>query len=131
VLRGPTARRWLLVLFGGALLTALGFVGAILARIGPGVVLHEAAGGILLLWIGPAVLVAVRFRVDDPRPLPRATVALVALVVAGGLGASLATTALPPDLAGAPLVPLVVLIVAVADGVRVSWSTPSSLRAES
>jgi len=116
----PVARRWLSVLFGGALVTALGFMAAILAGVGPGFVLHEVAGLLLLVWVVPAVVVSLRVRSRNSRPLPRAAIAFLALVVAGALGASLATTTLPPDLAGAPLVPLIVLIVAVGDGLRVT-----------
>ncbi|MCI4327275.1 MAG: hypothetical protein L3K16_06550 [Thermoplasmata archaeon] len=111
------------LLFGGALVTALGFMAGILAGVGPGFVLHEVAGLLLLAWLVPAVVASLRVRSSDSRPLRRAVVALVALVVAGALGASLATTTLPPDWAGAPLLPLVVLIVAAGDGLRVSRSS--------
>jgi hypothetical protein len=118
-------RRILLALFALTFVVGLGFIGAILENLGNGVALHEVAGLVLLVLLVLTLWSAVRLRPINPRPVPRVVVALVALVVAAATGGSLATGVLAGAWAGLPLIPLVVMLVAVADGIRVTVEFPS------
>ncbi|MCI4324474.1 MAG: hypothetical protein L3K00_01085 [Thermoplasmata archaeon] len=126
--RSPRMRLPLLVLLSVTLAAAVAFLAAILGLSGTGLDVHELAGTVLLVLLLPATLLAVSLRRSNPRPLPRVLAALGALVAAGVLGALLASGRLSGSAAGAPLLPLLLVLVAVADGVRVTWSGPRPSR---
>jgi uncharacterized membrane protein YfcA len=117
-------RQLLLSLLGVTLATGVGFIVVILANYGSGIGLHEVAGTVLLILLAGSFWVAYRGRSDDSRPMIRVIVALVAVVVAGILGASLAAGAIPRSLGGLPLVPLAVVLAATADGLRITLELP-------
>lgn len=128
---GPL-RRALLVLLGLTLAVAVGFITVIVSGFEGGVEVHELAGLILLVLLGLGVWAASRLRPADGRPLWRVSVALAAVMTAAVLGGALGTGLLPLALAGLPLVPLVVVVAAAADGIRVTYALPpprSDLRA--
>jgi peptidoglycan/LPS O-acetylase OafA/YrhL len=116
------ARRVLVLALVLTLLTASAFIVAIAGGLENGVGTHEFAGSALLTLLLVALAFALRVRTVDSRPLGRVCVALVALVAAGVLGASLATGFLPSGASGVPLVPLLVLVGSTADAFRISWS---------
>ncbi len=95
------------------------FATAILAWPGPGFILHEVAGLLLLVGILTALAAAMRRRRVEPRPVPRLAAALAVLVAVGGSGAALAIGALPRGLSALPLAGLVVLAGLLADSLRV------------
>jgi hypothetical protein len=115
------ARRVLLLALALTLLTALAFIVVIAGGLENGVGTHELAGLALLILLLVALAFAIRVRTVDSRPLVRVCLAIVALVVAGVLGASLASGSLPSGASGVPLVPLLVLVGSAADGFRISW----------
>ena len=63
-------------------------------------------------------------RQTDPRPVPRLVGALAALIATGSLGAGLALGGLPTELSVLPLLGLVVLVLLLADSLRVGLSVP-------
>jgi hypothetical protein len=113
-------RRVLLALLGVTLAAGLGFILFILANIGTGVELHEVAGSVLLVLLAVALWPAIQLRRVGRAPMIRVVVAIGSLVAAGLIGASLAEGAASNVLAGLPLVPLVVMLSAVADAIRVT-----------
>jgi hypothetical protein len=117
-------RRMLLLVLGLALTVGIIFVGVILALASPVVLLHELAALILLLLLGVGLVAAYRLRTLDRRPLTRVAVALAALVSAAIIGAELATSSVTGILASLPLVPLAVMLLSIADGIRVAWALP-------
>jgi peptidoglycan/LPS O-acetylase OafA/YrhL len=117
-------RRPLLLLLSATLATGAGFLILIAGNFGNGVGLHEDAALILLILLVLGLWLAYRLRSIDPRPVRRVALALGALIAAAGMGAGLAVGALSRDLAGLPIVPLVVMLAFVADGIRVSLSMP-------
>jgi 4-amino-4-deoxy-L-arabinose transferase-like glycosyltransferase len=100
--------------------TAIAFIVAIVGELEDGVAVHEIAGTLLLAFLLVGLAIAVRIRSVDRRPLVRVAIAIGALVAAGITGAGLATGTIPMGLAGLPLVPLVVLLAVVGDGIRVT-----------
>ena len=114
------ARRFLTLLLALTLATGVGFVAAIVANPTGGVLLHEIAASLLLTLLLLAIWPATVLRSVDSRPVIHVLVALTALVIAAITGASLAAGALAGDLAGVPLLPLAVMLAAVADGLRVT-----------
>jgi hypothetical protein len=115
-------RRILLVSLALVLATGVVFIVAIVADLGSGFSLHEVAGSILLVLLLLALWAANRLRLLDRRPLVRVAVALVALIVAGVTGASLAIGVVPTAAAGLPLIPLGAMLVSAADGLRITYS---------
>jgi hypothetical protein len=112
-------------LFWGLLVTLLAagvFLAVVLAGVAPGVGTHEWAGLVLLGLLLADLTWAYPLRSLDRRPVWRVALALAALVVAGSLGATLATGALPLAWAGLPLVPLAVLLFTTADAARITHS---------
>jgi hypothetical protein len=108
---------------------AVSFGGAILFAPGVGVLVHELAGLVLLVLLGTALVAGVRLRGGDPRPVPRLAGAFIVLLIMGGLGALLAVGDLPASLSILPLGALVVLVILLADAVRVaSLPSPSQAR---
>lgn len=110
-----------MVLLASTVGTSALFIGAILAGAGSGVELHETAGAVLLVLLSACLVFSLRLRPEDSRPLLRVCVAFVALGVAATLGEGLASGAIPIRFGGAPLVPLLVMVAAAADGLRVAW----------
>ncbi|HTT25834.1 MAG TPA: hypothetical protein VMH90_02575 [Thermoplasmata archaeon] len=104
----------------GTVGVALVAIAAILADVGPGVVVHELAGTVLLLLLVGGLDLAFRLRRADARPLVRVVIALLALVFAGATGAGLALGALGRVLDGLPLLPLAVLLLALLDAIRIA-----------
>jgi hypothetical protein len=119
-------RRALLALliftFGGA----LAFIVLIVGNFEDAIALHEIAGLVLLILLLGALWAAVKLRRVDTRPMVRVGMALVFLVVAGALGAILATGSASALPSGLPLVPLALLLLSVADGIRITWTLPVS-----
>jgi hypothetical protein len=113
-------RCFLMLLLAVTVVTALGFILVIVANVGSGVGVHEIAGLLLLILLGMALWAAYRVRPLDARPIVRVGVALGGLVSAGILGASLAAGSLSEDLAGLPLLPLAVVVIAAGDGLRIT-----------
>jgi hypothetical protein len=112
-------------LFWGLVVTLLAagvFLAVVLTGVAPGVGTHEWAGLVLLVLLLADLAWASSLRSLDRRPVWRVALALAALVVAGSLGATLATGALPLARAGLPLVPLVVLLFSTADAARIADS---------
>jgi peptidoglycan/LPS O-acetylase OafA/YrhL len=121
--RGEVAmeiRRLLLLLLAATIATGAGFLIIIAGNFGSGVGLHEYAALILLILLVGALWAAYGLRAIDPRPAQRVALALGALIVAAGIGAGLAAGAVPLALSGLPLLPLVLMLALVADGIRVS-----------
>lgn len=106
------------------LAAGIGFIAAIVAHVGNGFVLHEVAGLVLAVLLVAALGVSIRSRSHDSRPMWRVAGALVALAAAAATGASLATGALSGVLGGLPLLPLVVMLAFVTDGIRVTRLPP-------
>jgi hypothetical protein len=117
---GDKIRPLLLLSLAATLATGAGFLIVIVGSVGSGVGLHEDAALILLILLVLALGAALQLRSIDPRPARRVALALGALLVAAGIGAGLAVGAVPVDLSGLPLVPLVFMMAVVADGIRVS-----------
>ncbi len=115
-----TLRRVLLLLLALTLSVGVGFIVVIVTNLKEGVGLHEVAGSVLLLLLLPALWTAHRLRPSNPRPILRVAVALAALVAAAVAGAALATGGLPGMADGIPLVPLGVMLLSTADGIRVT-----------
>ncbi|MCI4366234.1 MAG: hypothetical protein L3K08_00615 [Thermoplasmata archaeon] len=113
-------RRNLLVLLAVTWGTTLAFVIAILADFGPGILLHEIAGIVLLVLVLACLDAAYRLRRADLRPLIRVAVAVLLLIWAGSTGAGLALGAIGPALTGLPLLPIFLLLVVLADAARVT-----------
>ncbi len=113
-----------MILLTIALATGISFIAAIVARVGNGFVLHEVAGLVLAVLLVAALGVSIRSRSHDSRPMWRVAGALVALAAAAATGASLATGALSGVLGGLPLLPLVVMLAFVTDGIRVTLLPP-------
>jgi hypothetical protein len=116
--RFAAVRLTLLVLLGAAVGAAVAFVAAILTGVGSGVVVHEIAGVVLLVLVLGCLDAAYRIRRADHRPLGRVVVALLALLLAGATGAGLALGAVGQALAGLPLLPIAILLFALADAIR-------------
>ena len=117
---GASIRRTYRILAVLGALVALGFVLAILAIGGPGDLLHEVAGTILLVLLLGATMFGVLGRSESPLLLGRALLGLVVLIAVGAVGASLSIHALPSSLDTLPLVLLGGLIVAESEMIRVS-----------
>ncbi|MGC2289085.1 MAG: hypothetical protein WA688_04435 [Thermoplasmata archaeon] len=114
-------RRTLLVLLSVTFAISIGFIITIVGNLGNGIDLHEVAGTVLLILLTLALWASYRLRAIDERPMFRVVIAIAALVLAGVTGASLAIGTVSGALAGLPLVPLLVMLGAVADGIRISW----------
>jgi hypothetical protein len=121
-------RAGLIYLLAAIVAAGLGFIGAIVSNPGSGVVLHEVAASILLVLLGVALAISYRLRTIDRRPMYRIGIALGALVVAAGIGASLAAKAAEGGLAGLPLIPLGAMLASVGDGIRVTLNLPKTGR---
>ncbi|MGA7847114.1 MAG: hypothetical protein WCB18_08525 [Thermoplasmata archaeon] len=119
-------RRLLMVLLVLAFVTGAGFIVAILRNDGSGVELHEVGGLVLLVLLLLSLAAALRLRSFGRRLRLRVVVALAALIAAGATGASLAGGVLTGALAGLPLLPLIVMLAAIADGIRVTWEVPAT-----
>jgi hypothetical protein len=115
----PTERQGLTALLTVTFWATLVFLVVILTAFHDTVEVHEIAGAVLLGLLVAAMVWARRFRTTEPRLMRRLEVALFALIVAAAIGGSLAAGALTGLFAGLPLVPLVVLLIALADGIRV------------
>jgi hypothetical protein len=100
--------------------SGFGFIVVIVANLGTGIGLHELAESLLLGLLVSSLALSYRIRSVDEAPMIRVAIALVALVVAGVLGGALAAGQFSGANAGLPLVPLVVMLGAVADGIRVT-----------
>lgn len=119
-MHGPAdPRRWLRRLFVAVLVAGGAFVVAAIWLSAEGVVVHELGGAVLLALLGGAGVLAWRTRAEDRRPLARVTGSLVALALAGSLGAALASGRLPAGYGPLPLVPLAAMLAFAADGVRI------------
>lgn len=119
-------RRVLLLLLACALATGVAFIAAIVVLPTGGVTLHEVAASTLGIFLLLALWPAVLLRSVDRGPMVRIIIALIALVIAALAGASLALGTVSRELAGLPLVPLGVMLVAVADGIRVTRGVRTS-----
>jgi uncharacterized membrane protein YfcA len=113
-------QRLLLFFLALTFLVGIGFIAVILANLAGGVALHEAAALVLVVLLLLSLGASHRLRAINKRPESRVVIALTALVVAAVTGASLATGTVSLALARLPLLPLVAMLVAVADGIRVT-----------
>lgn len=120
---GTRVRKALAVAFACTLGTSVVFIVAILVGAETGVELHETAAAVLCILLTVSLVLSLRLRSADSRPVLRVVVAFVALGVAAVLGGSLALGWLPSRFSGLPLAPLLVLIGATADGLRLAWPT--------
>lgn len=118
----------LLLLLAATFATGVGFIVAIVGNLESGVTLHEIAASVLLVLLLLAFGVAWRLRAIDPRPMHRVSIALIALVIAAGIGATLAVGSVPGAWTGLPLVPLSAMLLCVGDGIRVSMRRPAPRR---
>lgn len=85
-----------------------------------GVLPHEVAAAILFVSLVIDLWFALGLRQIDARPAARVLLALVALFAAAALGSLLATADVPSVLDGAPLIPLLILLLATADAARLT-----------
>jgi peptidoglycan/LPS O-acetylase OafA/YrhL len=124
---GTLIRQTLEILLAVTLAAGLAFIVIIEGSLGSGVEVHEIAGIVLLFFLVLALWAASRLRSIDRRPMTRVVIGLIALVAAGVTGAGLALGAIPSALAGLPLLPLIVTLVVVADGLRITHQLPRSV----
>lgn len=121
-------RRLLVSLLSITVAAGLAFIVAIIGNVGRGVAVHEVAATVLLVLLLLALFVAWRLRATGRGPLLRIVIALGALVVAAGIGAGLAATALSREWSGLPLVPLAAMLVSLGDGIRLTIAAPTEPR---
>ena len=119
-IQNRSMRTALLALFALSLATGAGFIIAIVANLGSGIILHEVGGAVLLILLLLALWPATRLAPVDRRPRHRVEIALAGLIAAVVTGASLASGALSSVVAGLPLIPLGVMLVSIADGLRLT-----------
>jgi peptidoglycan/LPS O-acetylase OafA/YrhL len=124
--RVATLQRVVLVLLGLSCATVVGFIIVIFGNLQKGIILHEIAGLVLLILLAGALWAAFKLRRIDARPVVRVCLALASLIVAGVLGAALASGATTGVPAYLPLVPFALLLVSAIDGLRVTRNLPIS-----
>jgi hypothetical protein len=112
---------YLLILLAVAFVVGAGFIVVILGNFGGGIALHELAASLLLALLLLALWAAYPLRRIDGRPSILIVASLTGLIVAAAIGSLLSSSAGSGVPTGLPLVPLGVMLAAMAEGIRVTY----------